>query len=91
MHIFLRKTQIKLVFFRLCSGFSWDNDGDLLAVISENSTQVTLWDANQGKKQSVDLGIRDSLSCLFWAKTAPILAVGTAKGNLSIYNHNIAK
>jgi WD repeat-containing protein 19 len=31
------------------------------------------------------------MSCLIWAKTSPMLAVGTVKGNVSIYNHNTSK
>lgn len=79
----------KFVFIsRFCCGFAWDSDGDLLAVINENSTQLLLWDANQDKKQFIDMGIRDTFSCLFWSKTAPIVAICTSKGNISIYNHN---
>lgn len=74
----------------LCTGFSWDSDGDLLAIISQNSTLI-LWDANANKKQSVDTGLPDAMSCLLWAKSSPILAVGTTKGNVSIYNHLTSK
>lgn len=84
-------TLLILCSFSFCSGFGWDSDGDLLAIISENSAQLLLWDANQDKKQLIDVGIRDSLSCLFWAKTGPIIAIGTSKGNLSLYNHNTSK
>lgn len=72
-----------------CSGFSWDCDGDLLGVICQ--TQLYIWDSNTDKKQSIDVGLRDVLTCLLWAKTGPLLAVGTAKGNLSIYDHNTTK
>ncbi|KAL3267293.1 hypothetical protein HHI36_011424 [Cryptolaemus montrouzieri] len=74
----------------LCSGFEWDTDGDLLAIISQTS-QVIIWDANTLKKLSVDIGFKDTLSCLIWAKNIPILAIGTSKGNVSIYDHNSSK
>ena len=34
---------------------------------------------------------RDSLTFLMWSKTESLLAVGTAKGNLLIYNHKTAR
>lgn len=76
--------------FSLCSGFGWDSDGDLLGIICQSS-QLVLWDANTNKKHSVDVGLRDIMTCLVWAKNSPTLAIGTAKGNMSIYNHNTSK
>lgn len=76
--------------FSLCTGFSWDSEGDILAVICQ-SPQVILWDANLLKKQTVDVGLKDAMSCLIWAKHSPILALGTAKGNVSIYYPNNSK
>lgn len=35
----------------LCTGFGWDSDGDLLAIISQNSSAIILWDATTGKKK----------------------------------------
>ncbi|KAK7874235.1 hypothetical protein R5R35_006274 [Gryllus longicercus] len=74
-----------------CSGFDWDVDGDLLAAVTASAPHVMLWDANTGKKQQIDTGLRDPLSCIIWAKSGPVLAVGTSRGNLAIYNHNTAK
>ncbi|KAJ8943661.1 hypothetical protein NQ318_005663 [Aromia moschata] len=74
----------------LCTGFDWDSDGDILAVICQ-TPHLILWDANAAKKNVIDTGLKDSMTCLIWAKGSPILAVGTAKGNVSIYNHNTAK
>lgn len=76
-------------FFSWCSGISWDLDGDLLAIICQ--TQLYIWEANNAKKHTIDVGLRDVMTCLFWSKTGPVLAVGTAKGNLSIYDHNTSK
>ena len=75
----------------LCVGFSWDTDGDLLGIITGNSSSVILWDSNSLKKSSVDLGLRDTLSCLMWAKNSSVLAVATSRGNIAIYNHTTAK
>ncbi|XP_046667542.1 WD repeat-containing protein 19 [Homalodisca vitripennis] len=74
-----------------CIGLDWDCYGDLLAVICANATTLVLWDANTTKKSTVEVGLRDKLSCLVWAKTSPLLAVTTHSGNLSIYNHSTAK
>lgn len=74
----------------MCAGFAWDSDGDVLGVISQ-SPQLVLWDANTKKKQNVDIGLRDILTCILWAKAIPVLAVGTVKGNVSIYNHATSK
>ncbi|XP_033607097.1 WD repeat-containing protein 19 isoform X3 [Cryptotermes secundus] len=74
-----------------CTGFGWDVDGDLLAIITSSSPHIILWDANTGKKSQVDTGLRDSMSCVRWSKIGSVLAVGTARGNLTIYNHSTAK
>lgn len=79
------------IFFSVCSGFGWDFDGDILAVITSNSPLLTLWDSNTLKKTQVDTGLRDAMSCVIWAKKGPMLAVGTARGNLALYNHTTAK
>ncbi|CAK9825837.1 WD repeat-containing protein 19 [Anthophora retusa] len=71
----------------LCSGFGWDSDGDLLAIISQNSSSITLWDATTGKKSQIDAGVRDGLTCMMWAKRTCLLAIGTQKGNLILYDH----
>lgn len=75
----------------LCSGMGWDADGDLLAIIANGSSAIILWDATTGKKSQVDAGLRDSLTCMIWAKNSCTLAVGTQKGNLALYDHVNAK
>ncbi len=35
--------------------------------------------------------IRDPLNVLVWAKSSPILAVGSYRGNLMIYNHKTSR
>ncbi|XP_051161969.1 WD repeat-containing protein 19 [Leptopilina boulardi] len=75
----------------LCTGFGWDADGDVLAVISNNSSSIMIWDATTGKKSTIDAGVRDILTCMTWSKRNSLLAVGTQKGNLAIYDHTNSK
>ncbi|XP_014836361.1 PREDICTED: WD repeat-containing protein 19 [Poecilia mexicana] len=75
-----------------CVGMDWDKDGDILAVISTKSSSIFLWDASVNKTFHIDSGMsKDQMSFLLWSKTAPLLAVGTAKGNLLIYNQQTSR
>jgi WD repeat-containing protein 19 len=91
--IFNRQGQLqeRIILQGLCAGFNWDCDGDILAIITQNTSHITIWDANQKKKQLVDTGLRDAPSCLLWSKKAQILAVATMRGNLALYNHQTSK
>ncbi|XP_058458948.1 WD repeat-containing protein 19 isoform X2 [Malaya genurostris] len=91
--IFNRRGQLveRIVLQGLCAGFAWDKDGDILGIVTQNSQQLIVWDANSRKKQSVDIGLRDPPSCIVWSKRASLLAVATSRGNLSIYNHLTTK
>ncbi len=40
---------------------------------------------------SSNLDIRDPLNVLVWAKTGPVLAIGSYRGNLMIYNHKTSR
>ncbi|XP_066602951.1 WD repeat-containing protein 19 [Prorops nasuta] len=71
----------------LCTGFGWDSDGDLLAIISQGSSMIIVWDATTGKKSQIDAGVKDGLTCMMWAKRSCLLAVGTKAGNLALYDH----
>lgn len=90
--IFNRQGQLleRLILQGLCCGLAWDTDGDLLGIIT-GSAQLTLWDSNSRKKQIVDIGLRDSPSFLVWSKKTQLLAVGTSRGNLAIYNHHTTR
>uniref|UniRef100_A0A3B5B1S0 WD repeat-containing protein 19 n=1 Tax=Stegastes partitus TaxID=144197 RepID=A0A3B5B1S0_9TELE len=74
-----------------CVGMDWDKDGDILAVIAAKSSSIYLWDASVNKTSQIDSGMRDQMSFLLWSKTGPLLAVGTAKGNLLIYNQQTSR
>lgn len=91
--IFNRQGQLqeRIILQGLCAGFAWDIDGDILAIITQNTSHITIWDANQRKKQLVDTGLRDAPSCLLWSKKVQILAVATSRGNLALYNHQTSK
>ena len=63
-----------------------------MGIITDRSPSIILWDANTHRIQQVDTGVRDVLSLILWAKSSsPLLAVGTSKGNLMIYNHRTAR
>ncbi|KAL1023991.1 hypothetical protein UPYG_G00049980 [Umbra pygmaea] len=74
-----------------CVGMDWDKDGDVLAVISDKSNFIHLWDANVNKTSQIDSGMRDQMTFILWSKTGPLLAVGTNKGNLLIYNQQTSR
>ncbi|XP_038608159.1 WD repeat-containing protein 19 isoform X1 [Tachyglossus aculeatus] len=74
-----------------CVAMDWDKDGDILAVIAEKSSSIYLWDANTSKTSQLDSGMRDQMSFLVWSKAGAILAVGTVKGNLLIYNRQTSR
>ncbi|XP_074649650.1 WD repeat-containing protein 19-like isoform X1 [Tubulanus polymorphus] len=75
----------------MCSGLGWDKDGDTLAIINDKTGVIFLWSANARKTTQLDSGLRDSLTYLIWSKVGPQLAIGTAKGNLLIYNHQTSR
>ncbi|XP_038608395.1 WD repeat-containing protein 19-like [Tachyglossus aculeatus] len=74
-----------------CVAMDWDVDGDTLAVIAEKSNCIYLWDANTDKISQLDSGMRDQMSFLLWSKVGTLLAIGTVKGNLFIYNHQTSR
>ena len=55
------------------------------------SGTISLWDANKKKTTQLESGLRDTLTFLIWSKVSQILAVGSAKGNLLIYNHQTSR
>ncbi|XP_016930699.3 WD repeat-containing protein 19 isoform X1 [Drosophila suzukii] len=81
----------RIILSGLCSGFAWDQEGDLLGIITSGSPNITLWDYNSQEKICVETGLRDPLTCILWSKQQQLLAVGTGRGNLAIYNHRSGK
>ncbi|NXM86552.1 WDR19 protein, partial [Oenanthe oenanthe] len=74
-----------------CVAMDWDKDGDTLAVITDKSSTIFLWDAITNKTSQVDSGMRDAMSFLLWSRVGALLAVGTTKGNLLIYNRQTSR
>lgn len=68
----------------------WDNEGAVLAILQHGSPIVKLWDANQGSDTSLDTSQKD-LTYLKWASSAPLLAIGTHKGTLVLYDRRSLK
>ncbi|KAG7305332.1 hypothetical protein JYU34_009394 [Plutella xylostella] len=85
------KLQERIKLQGLCAGIEWDNDGDILAVITPNSNSVLLWECHTNKRLTIETGLREPPSCIAWAYGEPLLAVGTQKGNLALYNHHTTK
>jgi WD repeat-containing protein 19 len=63
----------------------WDRDGDCLAVLQEGNGIIPLWSLSNRRVVPLDTGLKDP-TFISWSKSGPQLAVGTAKGNLLIYN-----
>ncbi|XP_054151663.1 WD repeat-containing protein 19 isoform X2 [Melozone crissalis] len=74
-----------------CVAMDWDKDGDTLAIITDKSSTIFLWDAITNKTSQVDSGMRDAMSFLLWSRVGALLAVGTTKGNLLIYNRQTSR
>lgn len=50
--------KIMFFFFSNCVAMDWDKDGDTLAIITDKSSTIFLWDANTNKTSQVDSGMR---------------------------------
>lgn len=74
-----------------CTGMEWDHDGDALAIICEKSSSLYLWDAIQHKLTTIDSGARDGHTLLLWAVNELLLAIGTSKGNVILYDHKVGR
>ncbi|CAH2300032.1 WD repeat-containing 19 isoform X1 [Pelobates cultripes] len=79
-----RKDEIQLS--GACYAMDWDKDGNALAIIADKSSSIYLWDPNTMKTSMLDSGMRDQMSFLLWSKAGALLAVGTSKGSLLVYN-----
>ncbi|CAM9307951.1 unnamed protein product [Choristocarpus tenellus] len=94
VHIFDRHGQrvdeISLQGNGAITSLDWDMDGDSLAVLQEGNGIIPIWDSSSRKILSVDTNLKDP-TFMAWSKVGPQLAVGTAKGNLLIYNKNTRK
>ncbi|PAA79483.1 hypothetical protein BOX15_Mlig021619g2, partial [Macrostomum lignano] len=93
LNIFDRHGEVKgeLTLNGNCVGMDWNKDGDYLAVITDRSSIILLWDAHTLRLYEIDSGFKDALSFLSWSAVGPQLAVGSTKGNLLLYNHSTSR
>lgn len=63
----------------------------MLAMMQERSAVIKLWDANQNAESSLETGLKEELTFIRWSAAGPQLAIGTAKGNLLLYNKKTLK
>ncbi|KAL5510222.1 hypothetical protein EMCRGX_G005732 [Ephydatia muelleri] len=70
-----------------CTSMDWDKDGDLLAITHDKDGVLFLLSSSTFEVTQLDTGLKDTLSLCCWAKHSQLLAVGTSKGNLLLYNH----
>ena len=64
---------------------AWDKDGEYLAILQDGNGVVPLWSLSSRRVVPLETNLKDP-TFLAWSKTGPQLAIGTAKGNLLIYN-----
>lgn len=65
----------------------WDLDGECLAVLQEGNGVIPIWDSSSRTTISVDTNLKDP-TFMAWSSVGPQLGVGTAKGNILMYNKN---
>jgi len=73
-----------------CRQLAWDKDGENLAILQEDNPDVPIWTLSSRRLNVVRTEMQD-LTFLKWSSTSPLLAVGTAKGNLLIYQSDMKR
>lgn len=68
----------------------WDVDGECLAVLQEGNGVIPIWDSSSRSTISIDTNLKDP-TFMAWSAIGPQLVVGTAKGNVLMYNKNTRK
>jgi WD repeat-containing protein 19 len=69
----------------VCTALEWNCTGEVLAITQASSAVLVLWYMGTGEKREVDVGYRD-ITFLKWAPSGGLLALGTSKGAVIIYN-----
>jgi WD repeat-containing protein 19 len=69
---------------------AWDHEGESLAVLQEGNAIIPIWDQGSKAVLSVDTNLKDP-TFMAWSRVGPQLAIGTAKGNLLLYNKRTRK
>ena len=73
-----------------CRELQWDKDGENLAILQEKNSDVPIWTLSSRRLNLVRTDLQD-LTFLKWSSNSPLLAVGTAKGNLLIYQSDMKR
>eukprot|EP00929_Paragymnodinium_shiwhaense_P016254 TRINITY_DN12450_c0_g1_i1.p1 TRINITY_DN12450_c0_g1~~TRINITY_DN12450_c0_g1_i1.p1 ORF type:complete len:1383 (+),score=443.06 TRINITY_DN12450_c0_g1_i1:121-4269(+) len=68
----------------------WDKDGEILAILQQGEGMVMLWRHAEKKLEMLEMNSKDP-SFLAWSKVGPQLVIGTARGNMMIYNKRTLK
>ena len=68
-----------------CIGLEWDHTGEVLAVMQDRQSTVTLYSTHTKKVDNLETQIKD-LTFMKWSRIGPQLAFGSAKGQMLIYN-----
>ena len=71
---------------RTISHIEWDSLGEKIAIKCKNSSNITIWDVSTGEVHKVDIGVKHNVTFITWHLSKPILAIGTDKGTLVLYN-----
>ncbi|KAL0053124.1 hypothetical protein WJX82_001225 [Trebouxia sp. C0006] len=65
----------------------WDASGELLAILPRGNSFAIVWTASTRDIAQSEAGFKAQEACaIAWATNQQILAVGTSKGNLVLYN-----
>ena len=65
--------------------FDWDYEGEFLAILQSRTNIATLYDYSTKKISKLNTEFKKP-TFLAWGKTCPILAIGSSKGSLLLYN-----
>nr|CCA16506.1 PREDICTED: similar to WD repeat domain 19 putative [Albugo laibachii Nc14] len=69
----------------------WDADGSTLAIAQQDKTVIALWKLSTRTIQQLDTSLKDPPSYLCWNCSGSLLAIGTVKGNLVIYDKSSSR
>jgi WD repeat-containing protein 19 len=69
----------------VCTALEWDKNGEVLAIMQQQSSVVVLWELQTKTKTELTTSVKD-LSFLQWSKVGPQLAMGSGKGSVAIYD-----
>ncbi|MCP9258312.1 40S ribosomal protein S13 [Dirofilaria immitis] len=72
---------------------SWDRDGDVLAIVNDKNTAITLWEFASKTVNKLDSGMsgKEKPTFILWSHVSPILAIGYNTGNLLFYNQRTSR